>query len=233
MHASEIQPAVNAIVSLPPAAGNDTVSDEHSLVAKAKSGHEDSFGELYKRHQHRAYRTAVRILRNEHDAEDAVQRAFQRALVNLQRFREDSTFSTWLTRIVINEAIMAVRARRTREAHYENTLDDTQGDRCMEIPCDGPTPEEIFRENERRAALNQAIGQLRKNLRIVVQHRELKGLTSVETARELGLTDTAVKARMLHARRCLKKHLERSWRRPGTLSKLRKARTQTRTQATA
>jgi len=220
MSVLELQPIVNAVRGLPLASGNQGISDEHSLVAKAKLGHDDAFGELFKRHQRKAYCTALRILRNQQDAEDAVQHAFQRALVNLQRFREGSTFSTWLTRIVINEALMLLRKRRTREPLHENSLDAAQGDGGVEIADGGPTPEEILCESERRAVLLQAIGRLRKNLRIVVLHRELKGLTSAETARLLGLTVTAVKARTFHARRFLRKHLERSFKRAGALSKL-------------
>jgi len=220
MSVLELQPIVNAVRGLPLDSGNQGISDEHSLVAKAKLGHDDAFGELYKRHQRKAYCTALRILRNQQDAEDAVQHAFQRALVNLQRFREGSTFSTWLTRIVINEALMLLRKRRTREPLHENSLDAAQGDGGVEIADGGPTPEEILCESERRAVLLQAIGRLRKNLRIVVLHRELKGLTSAETARLLGLTVTAVKARTFHARRFLRKHLERSFKRAGALSKL-------------
>ncbi len=224
MYATGMDLGVNTMAGLPATACHESVSDEHSLVAKAKCGQEDAFGELYKRHQRRAYRTAVRILRNEHDAEDAVQRAFQRALMNLQRFREDSTFSTWLTRIVINEAIMAVRRRRTRELLHGSSLEGAEHDAAMEIPGNGPSPEDLLCEGERRAALFQAIGQLRKSLRVVILNRELRGLTSAETARELGLTDAAVKARSLHARRFLRKHLERTFRRPRVSSKLRKRR---------
>jgi len=222
MSVLELQPIVNAVRGLPLDSGNQGISDEHSLVAKAKLGHDDAFGELFKRHQRKAYCTALRILRNQQDAEDAVQHAFQRALVNLQRFREGSTFSTWLTRIVINEALMLLRKRRTREPLHENSLDAAQGDGGVEIADGGPTPEEVLCESERRTALFQAIGRLRKNLRIVVLHRELKGLTSAETARLLGLTVTAVKARTFHARRFLRKHLERSFKRAGALSKLQK-----------
>ena len=104
-----------------------------------------------------------------------MQRAFQRALVNLQRFREDSTFSTWLTRIVINEALMLLRQRRTREPLHENNVDAPQGDGSVEIADDGPTPEEILCKSERYATLRQAIAKLRENLRVVVLHRELQG----------------------------------------------------------
>ena len=77
--------------------------EDRVLVARAKTGDGDAFGELYERYRSRTCRIAKRILRNGHDAEDAVQRCFQRAFVNLSRFREDSSFSTWVTRIVINE----------------------------------------------------------------------------------------------------------------------------------
>ena len=143
----EIQPRINAIRGLPSAAGKQDAGDEHALVSKAKSGHGDAFGELYNRHQRKAYRTAHRILRNQQDAEDAVQRAFQRALVNLQRFREESTFSTWITRIVVNDALMLLRQRRTREPLHENSLDATQDDARAEIADGRPTPEDILCAN--------------------------------------------------------------------------------------
>ena len=169
----ELQPRVNAARGRSLAVGTRGICDDHSLVARAKSGHDDAFGELYKRHKRNAHRAAHRILRNQQDAEDAVQSAFQRAHVNLQCFREDSTFSTWLTRIVINEALMLLRQRRKREPLRDNRVDASQVDDGVEIADCGPTPEEILCESERRATLRQAIAKLRQNLRVVVLHREL------------------------------------------------------------
>jgi len=223
MFALDVQPEVNAVRRLPLASGNRGVSDEHALVAKAKSGHDDAFGELYKRHQRKAYRTAHRILRNQQDAEDAVQRAFQRALMNLKRFRADSTFSTWLTRIVVNDALMLLRQRRRREPLHENSVDAEQDDRGAEIADGRPTPEEILFESERRATVRQAVAHLRESLRVVVLYGELQGLNSAETARRLGLTVSAVKARTFQARRFLRKHLERNFERPGALGKPQKS----------
>ena len=222
MSVLELQPVANAVRGLRLVSGNRGMSDEHLLVARAKLGHDDAFGELYQRYQGRAYCAAFRILRNQQDAEDAVQSAFQQALVNLQRFREDSTFSTWLTRIVINEALMLLRQRRTREPLHENRVDAAQVDGGVQIADGRPTPEKIVCESERRAALHRAIARLGENLRIVVLHRELKGLTSAETARRLGLTVSAVKGRTFHARRFLRKHLERNFKRAGAPRKLPK-----------
>jgi RNA polymerase sigma-70 factor, ECF subfamily len=218
MLAMEVQAAANTLDGLPRTAGSQELRDERWLVARAKSGNEEAFGQLYERHQRKAYCTALRILRNQQDAEDAVQRAFQRALVNLQRFREDSTFSTWLTRIAINEALMLLRERRTREPLHENSVDAAQGAGGVEIADGAPTPEETLWEKERRATLLQAVTHLRENLRVVVLHKELHGLTNAETARRLGLTVSAVKARIFHARRFLRKHLERNLRRACVLS---------------
>jgi RNA polymerase sigma-70 factor (ECF subfamily) len=190
-----------------------------SLVAQAKSGSSLALGELYERHRLKIYRIALRILRNQQDAEDAVQRSFQRAFTNLTRFREDSEFSIWVTRIAINEALMLLRRRRSSQPRLENRIDNASG-QGIEVTRGAPTPEEILCERERRAALLQAVAQLRQSLRIIVHHRDLQGLTRAETAQLLGLTVSAVKARTFHARRFLRKHFERRFATTGSLVKL-------------
>src|SRR5713226_8998162 len=165
------------------------------LVAQAKSGRSSAFGELYDLHRVRIYHTAFRILRNRQDAEDATQRSFQRAFTNLGGFREDATFSTWVTRIAINEALMMLRHRRADKPVDGNNIDDTEGSSVLDLADKGLTPEQALAENELRAAVIHAISHLRENLRTVVLLRELGGLTSAETARRLGLTVPAVKAR--------------------------------------
>jgi RNA polymerase sigma-70 factor (ECF subfamily) len=187
--------------------GEAPSAGERWLVTQAKSGSSTAFGELYDRHRLRIYHTAFRILRNRQDAEDAVQRSFQRAFTNLCRFREDSTFSTWVTRIAINDALMLLRQRRAITRLQENN-DDTEAPSVLDLVDRGPTPEQALAETERNAAVLEAISHLRENLRTVVLLRELQGLTSAETARRLGLTVSAVKARTFHARRHLRQHLE-------------------------
>src|SRR6267143_5653220 len=186
-------------------------TDEQLLVAQAKFGRSSAFGKLYELHRVRIYHTAFRILRNRQDAEDAVQRSFQRAFTNLCRFREDSTFSTWVTRIAINDALMLLRQRRANTRLQENN-DGTEEPSVLDPTDKGPTPEQALAETERRAAVLQAISYLRESLRTVVLLRELQGLTSAETARRLGLTVSAVKARTFHARRHLRQHLERKYK---------------------
>jgi RNA polymerase sigma factor (sigma-70 family) len=105
-------------------AAKATLIEERLLVAQAKSGRSNAFGELYERHHLRAYRTAFRILHNGKDAEDAAQGSFQHAFTNLDKFREESAFSTWVTRIAINEALMLLRQRRITTPLSENNNDD-------------------------------------------------------------------------------------------------------------
>jgi RNA polymerase sigma-70 factor (ECF subfamily) len=212
MNVQEVTPLTEIRERVHRGAGEALSTDERWLVTQAKSGSSTAFGELYDRHRLKIYRTAFRILRNRQDAEDAVQRSFQRAFTNLCRFREDSTFSTWVTRIAINEALMTLRHRRADKA--VQGIDDTEGSSVLDLADKGLTPEQALSENELRAAVIHAISHLRENLRTVVLLRELQGLTSAETARRLGLSVPAVKARTFHARRCLRRHFEREYKLP-------------------
>src|SRR5262249_1098469 len=131
--------------------------DDRLLVAEAKSGHGSSFEALYERHHSKIYRVAFRILRNQQDAEDAVQTCFQRAFTNLPLFREDSTCSTWATRIGINEALMLLRQRRPNRALSDKDTDGTGANCSLDIPDDRPTPEQVVAQAEIRNAVTHAI----------------------------------------------------------------------------
>jgi RNA polymerase sigma-70 factor, ECF subfamily len=187
-------------------------SNEHQLVALAKSGHSGAFGELYERHRERVYRSALQILRNKQDAEDAVQRSFERAFTRLNRFREDCAFATWMTRIVINEALMLLRRRRVRTPPLETNGDRSKALSPVDLADERPTPEQALLRNELHTITTDAVYRLREKLRVVVLLRELQGLSSAETARRLGLTVPAVKARVFHARRQLRQDLERKYK---------------------
>lgn len=184
------------------------VGDDHLFVVEAKSGNASAFGALYERHSSKMYRLVFRILRNRQDAEDAVQRSLQRAFTNLVRFREDSSFLTWMTRIAINEALMLLRQRRLQKELPEANNEGTDAGRALDLCNEQPTPEEALAKKEIRVAVVRAISKLRPRLRVVVLLREIHGLTSSETARRLGLTLGAVKARTFQAKRHLRRHFE-------------------------
>jgi RNA polymerase sigma-70 factor, ECF subfamily len=184
-------------------------SDEQGLVTRAKSGCSAAFGQLYERHRAKIYHTILRVVRRREDAEDAVQQCFQRAFANLHRFRGDSRFSTWVTRIAINESLMLLRQRRAKTPLSETGYADAETPFALKLADVAPSPEQIVNAGELRAALLQAISDLRKNLRVVILLREFHGLSNEETAQRLGLTVAAVKARIFHARRLLRRKLER------------------------
>jgi len=199
---------------------NGGPDEDASLVAAAKSGNGDAFGMLFERYRPRAYRIVFRMLHNNHDAEDAVQRCFQRAFTNLHRFREESSFSTWVTRIAINEALMMLRQRRTNIKSSPNDDDAGHSNSSLDVADERPSPEQEFAQAELRSLLHSGISRLRKSLRVVIDLREIQGLTSAETARRLGLTVTAVKARAFHARRHLRRHFERQSRHCALVNRL-------------
>jgi len=194
------------------ASARSTSTDERLLVAQAKSGHTGAFGELYERYRLRLYRSAFCILRNQQDAEDAVQRTFQRAFTRLTGFREDSTFSTWMTRIAINEALMIRRQRRITPSFFQTQNGDAGKTWELDAADERPTPEQALAQNELRDLVTCAVSRLRESLRSVVLLRELQGLSSAETARRLGLSVSAVKARIFHARRRLRRDLVQKYR---------------------
>src|SRR5260370_38646994 len=91
---------------------SDASQDSAVLVAAAKRGNTHAFEELVFRYEHRALAVAIRITKNREDAEDVVQETFYKAFVHLHSFQQNSRFSTWLTRIVMNEAFMLLRRSR-------------------------------------------------------------------------------------------------------------------------
>jgi len=175
------------------------LSDE-ALVAGAKMGHGSFFDELHERHRERMFRVARRITRHREDAQDAVQESFLCAYVHLGKFDERAKFSTWLTRIAINAALMKIRKNRvSREVRVEDAADAVELSDCV------PNPEEICTRTEQKAALRDAIAKLRPRLRNVVELHDLQECSLHETAEALGISVAAAKGRLFHARAALRR----------------------------
>src|SRR6266436_3271787 len=185
----------------------DATADEE-LVAAAKKGDELGFESLAKRHQRRIFALAFRYTRVREDAEDIVQETFQKAFVHLQKFEGKSSFSTWATRIAINQALMLLRRRR---ALHEVPVDDWSSDQGttlgLELDDASPDPEASYLQKEGARILSVAIGHLRPGMRRAVELRELGELSTRETAGLMGLSVAAIKARVFHARKELGKAL--------------------------
>jgi RNA polymerase sigma factor (sigma-70 family) len=144
-----------------------------------------------------------RITRNREDAEDAVQDSLLRAFLHLKSFDGRSTFSTWLTRIGINSALMILRKKRNSHeiSAHSPGVDAT----LWEVPDSAPNPEIWCAERERERFLRDAIAGLRPRIRRAVEFHTLQDHSLQETAAQIGISVTAAKARFFHAKAALRK----------------------------
>lgn len=182
---------------------------EAALVAAAKNGDGEAFETLVKRHRRRILAIAVRYTGTRHDGEDIFQQAFQKAFLYMHEFEGKSSFSTWLTRIAINEALMFLRrGRGKREVSiHEDLINRIGAASHLEILDSDADPETSYLHQEDMRILSAAIDKLRPGQRRAVELRELAELSTAETARRMGLSVSAVKARLFQARRKLREAL--------------------------
>ena len=181
-------------------------SEEVRLVAAGKAGDRDAFSKLVMPHANRLFRAAHRITRNREDAEDAVQDCIVNAFVRLASFTGASRFSTWLTRIAINAALMRLRKRRLlREVAMEEPGDEAWTPTLYETVDLLPNPEESCARAERDSIVREAVAKLRPTLRQTMEIHGLKENSLQETAHLLRVSTGAVKARMFHARTALRR----------------------------
>ncbi len=167
---------------------------------------DDVFDELAAPHAKRIFRAAYRITRNRQDAEDAVQDALLQAFVHLEHFDGRSTFATWLTRIAINSSLMILRKRRhARAVSLEEAADFEQSKVVQGIRYEGPDAEQQYLKKELKTSLQDAVRTLRPSLRKVVEFGQLEDRSLKETADLLGVTLSAAKARLFHARQLLRR----------------------------
>ena len=176
------------------------------LVAAAKNGDQAAFGELFSRYSQRILRTTLRITRNREDAEDALQDSFLNALVHIASFEGRSSFSSWLTRIAINSALMKLRKNR---AYPEVSIDGPTGASEDFVPYESedpePDPEERFAQRQREQIVAGAVRSLRAPLRQIVEIRRLQESSMRETAKMLRISTAAAKSRLHHARVALRR----------------------------
>jgi RNA polymerase sigma factor (sigma-70 family) len=182
---------------------------DSALVAATKCGETQAFEELLLRHRQKVLAVAQRITNNREDAEDVAQESFHKAFVHLDDFQEKSRFSTWLTRIAMNEAFMLLRRRRGIHEVLPESPDDG-GKPVSEAFVDkSPTPEESCWRRERTQLLTEAINRLGPTIRTTILLRDIEERSVKETAQILGASITAVKARVFQGRRKLRESVHR------------------------
>jgi RNA polymerase sigma-70 factor (ECF subfamily) len=180
-----------------------------TLVAAAKNENRQAFEVLVKRHARRVFSAARRMTRTREDAEDVAQQSLQKAFTHLRQFEGKSAFSTWLTRITINEALILLRKGRGRREVLINDLTEVEAAQfALEIPDSGLNPEDSYSQRERQHILLAAMKGLPHETRRAFQLRELDERSTEETARIMGISVNAVKARLFHGRRKLRERLQ-------------------------
>jgi RNA polymerase sigma-70 factor, ECF subfamily len=188
-----------------PTNGNTTEINEALLLRRAIAGDQTALEILFAKNNRSLRQTALRLLGNREDAEDALQEGKFAAYRNLRRFEGRSQFSTWLTRVVINAALMRRRSRRRHAAvvSFDECDQDEQVPLVERFPDDGPSPDEIYAGYELNERLRESLDDLSPVLRRAFELRAIAGLTADEAAKALGVSRNTCKARLWRARRQL------------------------------
>jgi len=177
----------------------DVLPDEE-VVRRVCAGEGELFELLVRRHNQRLYRAVRSLARDDHDAEEALQLAYVRAWRRLETFDGRARFTTWMTRIALRTALEV--ARRRRHEH-----DAARALEAADLELAGAAPEGATNRSELAHLLERSIDKLPRSVRLVFVLRVLEGLSTAEVARELELSEGAVRVRLMRARERLRHEL--------------------------
>ncbi|MGE0550324.1 MAG: RNA polymerase sigma factor [Kofleriaceae bacterium] len=183
-----------------PRSAPDSAPSDVEVIATILDGAHEQFAVLVRRHNQRVFRACRALLRDEHDAEDAVQAAWLSAYRALAQFRRDASFRTWITRIAINEAAARLRHRRRFSAIAVEDMTMNAQD----------NPEQTLLGRELASLLEREIDALPEGLRSVLVLRDVIELDTSETAECLGIQDDNVRVRLHRARQALAQRVSAS-----------------------
>ncbi len=195
-----------------------TSRTDEELVRLSQQGREDAFSELMRRNYSSSFKLALSILHERQEAEDEVQNAFWKAFQHIGQFQLDSKFSTWMTRIVVNQCLM--RLRQTRRARFL-FLDDTligEDRGTLELVDNTRGPEAEVGSKELSHILEREIRRIPPLLRKVFVLRDVDQLPMPQVAEQLGISVAAAKSRLLRARLELRNRLEKHCGRQGHMT---------------
>jgi len=178
-------------------------------IEALRHGDRRAFARLLDDYSGPLYRLALKMLGNASDAEDALQNTFLKAFQHVDKFEGRSSLSTWLYRIASNEALMLLRKRHPETTFSDIPLDDEDDQNIdpVQIADWCCLPEEELLSSEGRTTMDRAVEHLPETLRIVFVLRDIEDLSILETSQVLGLSETAVKTRLLRARLRLREEL--------------------------
>ena len=182
--------------------------EEDAFLVAAKRGDSTAFEVLCKQSASTVFHIARRMMRSKEDAEDVMQESFQLAFIHLKSFKGGSRFSTWLSRIAINAALMKLRRKHVRDVPLDESAEAEEPSFRQEIKDQGLNPEQLFAHKERQQILFEAMNKLAPGMRKAIELRELGERSTKETAQIMGISASAVKARVFHGRRKLRERLK-------------------------
>jgi len=182
---------------------------DDQLVVRAQNGDNAAFGELIERHQGTCRKLALSILRDVQNAEDEVQNACWKAFEHIGQFQQDAKFSTWLSRIVVNQCLM--RLRKDKRARFLYLDEGVAGEEVttLDLPDTGLTPESNLAQTEVSGVLQQEIRRIPPLLREVFVLRDVNEMPMPDVADKLGISIAAAKSRLLRARLELRNRLQK------------------------
>jgi RNA polymerase sigma factor (sigma-70 family) len=186
-------------------------ASDDELLAAARSSDEHAFAELSGRFRKSIHYTASRIVRHREDAEDVVQDTLFKAFIHLKYFRGSCRFSSWLTRIAINSALMLLRKRRSRsEVFCDQRGNEERSYEVSDFPDPSPNPERIYERRQALDILSRAITRLPPAYRSVLTQFYDHEESMQRTADTVGITVAATKSRLRRARLAIRSTLEKS-----------------------
>ncbi|HHY84317.1 MAG TPA: sigma-70 family RNA polymerase sigma factor [Verrucomicrobia bacterium] len=178
-------------------------ADDVQLVKDAQQGDTDAFEELVARHRDKIYARAYSMMRNEEQAIDLSQEAWVKGWQRLQQFQGESSFTTWMTRIVINLCLDQLRKQKRERAESIEALDEESGGVERQMPPVTFNPTERLERSELRQRIDRAMEQLSYEHRTVLVLHEFEDMEYKEIARVMGCSIGTVMSRLFYARRRL------------------------------
>ncbi|MDZ7636941.1 MAG: sigma-70 family RNA polymerase sigma factor [Bryobacterales bacterium] len=189
--------------------------EDSTLVDLAQEGNDNAFAELVKRYQGACFKQALSILRDRSDAEDEVQNAMWKAFQHIGQFNKEAKFSTWLTRIVVNQCLMRLRQHRRAKFLYMDDVMVGEEVQTLELRDERISPEDALAQDQLAGVLEHEISRIPPLLRNVFVLRDVNELPMPEVAEQLGISVAAAKSRLLRARLELRERMEKHFGRLG------------------
>lgn len=183
------------------------IDEDADLVVRVRGGDLSAFEDLVRRHNGRIYRTLIGIAGNTDEAEDYTQNVFLKAFKNIAKFEGASKFSTWLTRIAINEGVERMRKQRKMESLDESGSGEEEEFRPRQVQAWVDDPEQLYSRKELREIVEKELMKLPSKYRVAVMLRDIEELSNQEAATSMNLGIEAFKSRLLRGRLVLREAL--------------------------